>query len=45
MSKKSKPGDGQHGKGGKGTASGEAPLGTVGFVVSLCRGLVALLRR
>jgi hypothetical protein len=44
MLKKSHPGDGQHGKGGKGLPVGEPPRGVVRFVRDTLHGL-RLLRR
>lgn len=45
MSTKSRPGDGQHGKGTKGVAGGEPHRGAVGFLKDLARGVLALRRR
>jgi hypothetical protein len=39
MSKKSRPGDGQNGRGKKGLPVGEPAVGPVGFVKGLIKGL------
>ncbi|MEY9948390.1 hypothetical protein [Kitasatospora sp. GAS1066B] len=45
MSTKSVPGDGQHGKGSKGSPGGGVTQGAWAFVQDLTRGLLALRRR